>query len=305
MSSNGLPYITDEEISKILTYEDLIPLMETTLADFSTGQFLQPLRTVLPVEDKGFLYVMPAYAESLGVKLVSLYPNNAKHNLPSHLACIVLMESETGKPLAVMDGELITAMRTAAASAAATRWLKPSECKVLAILGSGTQGKSHFQALQRVTTFEEIRVWSPTLAHAEAFARENGCTRSNSVEEAVKGADVIATVTTATEPILKGAWLKQGVHINAVGAPHPTWRELDDAVMQHDIYADSKASALKESGDVIHANAVIKGEIGEVIAGRLAADREAITIFKSLGMAVEDVVTARWVYDRYLQRHQS
>jgi len=195
-----------------------------------------------------------------------------------------------------MDGRLITEMRTAAASAAATKLLASPNAKILAILGSGVQACSHVEALRLVRQFEEIRVWSPTLEHAKRFAQEIGAS-AMSAEEAVSDADVIVTVTNSKTPVLKGDWLKAGCHVNAIGACRPDWRELDDEAMQKNVvFVDSREGALRESGDVILSGATIYAELGEVLAAKVAALANEITIFKSLGMAVEDIAAATLVY---------
>ena len=199
-----------------------------------------------------------------------------------------------------MDGRLITEMRTAAASAAGTKLLASPDAKVLAILGSGVQARSHVEALRLVRPFEEIRVWSPTLEHAKRFAEEIGAT-AMSPEEAVRGADVIVTVTSSKTPVLKGDWLKVGCHVNAIGACRPDWRELDDEAMQKNVvFVDSREGAMRESGDVILSGAKIYAELGEALAGKIPARANETTIFKSLGMAVEDIAAGTLVYHSYL-----
>jgi thiomorpholine-carboxylate dehydrogenase len=236
-------------------------------------------------------------SESLGAKLVCFYPKNAAAGLPTHLATIVLFESETGHPLAFLDGRRITEMRTAAVSAAVTRHLAPPDARVLALLGSGVQAQAHLEALRHVGRFEEVRVWSRNPAHARQFASRHGA-RAMEAEAAVRDADVIVTATHSQEPVLRGEWLKRGAHVNAVGACLPTWRELDDAAMKGSILiVDSREAALRESGDVILSQAPIFAEAGEVFAGTRHVPREATTVFKSLGLAVEDVASARLVYD--------
>jgi thiomorpholine-carboxylate dehydrogenase len=276
---------------------DLISAMEKALIDFSSGKVTQPVRSVIKVEPLGgFLGLMPALApDGLGLKAVTFYPSNAQRGIPTHMATIFLVDPETGTPLAIMDGRLITEMRTAAVSAAATKLLAPPDAKVLAILGSGVQAHSHFEALQLVRRFEEIRVWSPTQVHAERFAKEIGAT-ALSAEEAVRDADVIVTVTNSKTSVLRGAWLKTGCHVNAIGACRPDWRELDDEAMANVIFVDSREGALKESGDVILSGAKIYAELGEALAGKVPPRAHETTIFKSLGMAVEDVTAAMLVY---------
>jgi ornithine cyclodeaminase/alanine dehydrogenase-like protein (mu-crystallin family) len=194
-----------------------------------------------------------------------------------------------------MDGRLITEMRTAAVSAAATKLLAPRDAKVLAILGSGVQARSHVKALRLVRDFKETRVWSPTREHAEQFAKEIGA-NAMSAEKAVRGADAIVTATNSKTPVLKGAWLKPGCHVNAISACRPDWRELDDDAMSNVVFVDSREGAMKESGDVILSGAEIFAELGEALAGKFPTRANEITVFKSLGMAVEDITAALLVY---------
>src|SRR5437588_2350380 len=267
-------FLNEEEVRKHLRMAELIPAMERALMDFSAGKVTQPVRSVIKVEvaaATGFLGLMPALTpDGLGLKAVTFYPSNAERGIPTHMATIFLVDPETGTPLAIMDGRLITEMRTAAVSSAATKLLAPPDAKVLAILGSGVQARSHVEALQLVRRFEKVRVWSPTKEPAERFAREVGRT-ATSAEEAVRGADVIVTVTNSKTPVLKGAWLKPGCHVNAIGACRPDWRELDDDSMRNVVFVDSREWALKESGDVILSGAKIYAELGEALAGKIPA----------------------------------
>jgi alanine dehydrogenase len=288
-------FLTEEEVRAVLRMEELIPAMAGALRDLSAGKVQQPLRTVLPVTDhKGFFAVMPAYGGALGAKLVTFYPGNTK--VHTHHAMILLFRPETGEPLVTMDGRLVTEMRTAAVSAVATDALARADASVLAILGSGVQARSHLEAMRIVRKFREVRVWSPRNAHA--FAEEFDVHAADSAEEAVRGADVIVVATAATKPVLMGEWLSPGTHINAVGATRPDWRELDDAVMRRArIYVESREAAMKESGDVIAAGNIF-AEIGEVVAGTKSGrpSDEEITLFKSVGVAVEDIVAADLVW---------
>jgi thiomorpholine-carboxylate dehydrogenase len=288
-------FISEEEVRALLRMEELIPAMTGALRDLSAGKIEQPMRVVLPVaEHKGFFAVMPAYGGALGAKLVTFYPNNI--GVPTHHAMILLFRPETGEPLVTMDGRLITEMRTAAVSAAATNALARANASVLAILGSGVQARSHLEALRIVRNFREVRVWSPR--NSGEFARQFNVTAAVSAEMAVRGADVIVVATAATTPVLLGEWLSPGAHINAVGATRPNWRELDDeALRRARIYVESREAAMKESGDVIAAGKIF-AEIGEVVAGTKAGRRseEEITLFKSVGVAVEDIVAADLVY---------
>lgn len=291
-------FLDEEQVRKHLRMADLIPAMERALIDFSAGKVTQPVRQVIPVDPPGGFYgIMPALTpQGLGQKIVTFYPPNAAKGIATHMALIVLNDLETGAPLAVMDGRLITEMRTAAVSAAATKLLAPMGAKVLAILGSGVQARSHVEALGLVRQFEETRVWSPNKSHLEQFAREIGA-KSMSAEGAVSGADVVVTVTSSKTPVLQGAWLKPGCHVNAVGACRPDWRELDDEAMRNNVvFVDSREAAMKESGDVILSGAKIYAELGEAFAGKIPPRVNETTIFKSLGMAVEDIASALLVY---------
>ncbi|MEP6827056.1 MAG: hypothetical protein ABJA10_03180 [Aestuariivirga sp.] len=290
--------LTEAEIAKVLNYETLIPAMEKALASFSVGKAIQPVRSVLTIEEgQRYLYVMPAVTEDgMGAKLVTLYPKNAGTEFPTHMATITLFDTNTGAPLASMDATLITEMRTAAVSAAVTKYLAPDNSKILTLLSSGVQAQAHLEALRHVCHFNEVRVWSRTPEHAKHFAERNGI-KAMELEAATRGADVAMIATNSTEPILKGAWLKEGAHVNTVGAPRPNWRELDDAAMHNTLIVDSREACLKESGDVMHSGATIFAEAGEVFAGIKRPSRSETTIFKSVGLAVEDIATARLVYD--------
>ncbi len=297
MKSGEPLYLNEEQVKKHLRMADLIPAMEKALIDFSSGKVTQPVRSVINVDPPGgFLGLMPALTpDGLGLKAVTFYPSNAGRGIPTHMATIFLCDPETGGPLAIMDGRLITEMRTAAVSAAATKLLAPRDATILAILGSGVQAHSHVEALCLVRNFEEIRVWSPTKEHAERFAKEIGAT-ATSVEQAISGADVIVTATNSKTPVLKGLWLKPGCHVNAVGACRPDWRELDDEAMSNVVFVDSREGATKESGDVMLSGANIHAELGEALAGKVPPRTNETTIFKSLGMAVEDIAAAMLVY---------
>jgi thiomorpholine-carboxylate dehydrogenase len=293
--------ILDERaVHDLLGMEELIPAMAKAMADLSSGKVVQPGRVMLPVaEHQGFLGLMPAYGGALGAKLVAFYPNN--QGIPSHHAMILLFKPETGEPLVTMDGRLITEMRTAAVSAVATRLLARPEASVLGILGSGVQARSHLAALRLVRTIREVRVWSPR--NAAAFAREFGVSAVPTAEEAVRGSDIVVVATSSQTPVLSGAWLAPGTHINAVGAPRPTWRELDDdALRKARLYVEQREAATRESGDVIAAGKIF-AEIGEVVAGskpgRQSADE--ITLYKSVGVAVQDIVSAELVYRKALK----
>jgi thiomorpholine-carboxylate dehydrogenase len=213
------------------------------------------------------------------------------------MAMIQLFRAETGEPLAVMDGRLITEMRTAAVSAIATDLLAPKETPVLAILGSGVQARSHLTALRLVRQFEEVRVWSRTRAHAEGFAEETGALIAGSVEAAVRDASVVITVTSADEPVLRGEWLAANAYVNAVGAVGANRRELDEqAMLQRRVVVESRASALQESGDLILSGASVYAELGELLSLSVVPEADRGFVFKSLGIAAEDIAAAWLVY---------
>jgi len=323
--------LRESDVRELLSMEALIPLMEEALRAYSTGGVAQPVRLAMMVEPyAGYLGLMPAHLrsasahdgpgvrEALGAKAVTFYPSNAARDLPTHLAVVLLWDSATGELLSIMDGRLITEMRTAASSAAATRTLARKDAEVLALLGSGVQARSHLDAIRLVRSLRHVRVWSRTAAGVQRFVAEMQpqagvpMTACASAEEAVRGAEIIVTATSASTPVLRGVWVAVGAHINAVGAPRPDWRELDtDAVRRARVFVDSRAAALAESGDLLQpiqegaiAREHICGEIGEVLAGTVAGrtSERDVTLFKSLGMAVEDVATAHYVYTRAIER---
>src|SRR5947209_4646761 len=303
MKSDEPLYLNEAQVRDHLRMKELIPAMEKALIDFSAGKVTQPVRSVITVDPPGgFFGMMPALTpEGLGIKVVTFYASNAERGIPTHMATIFLVDPETGAPLAIMHGRLITEMRTAAVSAAATKLLARRDAKILAILGSGVQARSHVEALRLVRQFEDIRVWSPNKSHAEQFAKEIGA-KVMSAEDAVRDADVIVTVTSSKISILQGKWLKPGCHVNAVGACRPDWRELDDDAMRNVVFVDSREAAMKESGDVILSRAKIHAELGEAFADKIDSRANEITIFKSLGMAVEDIAAALLVYRAALRQ---
>ncbi|MGI8890395.1 MAG: ornithine cyclodeaminase family protein [Chthoniobacterales bacterium] len=290
-------FLDEAKVRSLLRMEELIPAMAEAMKVLSAGKVVQPMRQVLSIEPQGgFFGLMAAYGKALGAKLVTFYPNNK--GVPTHHAVIQLFRPETGEPLITMDGRLITEMRTAAVSAVATDLLARREVQTLAILGAGVQARSHLEALRFVRHFREVRVWSPQ--SAARFASEHGVAATASAEKAVRGADVVVVATAATTPILQGVWLSPGMHINAVGATRPNWRELDDSVMKRSrLYVESREAASKESGDVI-AGGEIFAELGEVIAGTKSGREsdEQITLYKSVGVAIEDIAAADLVYRR-------
>jgi ornithine cyclodeaminase/alanine dehydrogenase-like protein (mu-crystallin family) len=318
-----MPLILSEtDVRIVLSMDELIPAMRAALIQFSTGRVTQPLRTVIEVgPQKAYFGVMPAHIPdppALGTKLVTVYHSNLAAGLPSHLASIVLLDPSSGELLALMDGRYITEARTAAVSAVSTDLLARENASSLAILGSGVQARSHLEAIRRVRTLAEVRVWSPNADRCAEFVREmRPRTRlpivaAGSAHEAVLGADIVVLVTASKEPVVESAWISDGTHICAVGACRPTQRETTTELMRRArLFVDSREGALAEAGDVVLPIAEgafgpdhIAGEIGELAAGRTAGRTSPteVTLFKSLGMAVEDVAAAHLAYAKASER---
>jgi thiomorpholine-carboxylate dehydrogenase len=298
MQTGKLLFLTEEQVRAVLSYEKLIPAIRQALKDFSAGRVVQPLRSVMRIaEHGGWFAVMPAvYGGVMGAKMVTFYPGNVAVKKHTHMAMIQLFQSDTGEPLAVMDGRLITEMRTAAVSAVAVDCLARPDVKALGILGSGVQARSHVQALARVRRFEEIRVWSRSEENAWRFAAEVGA-KMTSAEEAVAGADVVLTLTSSPVPVLQGRWLKEDAVVCAVGAVTPDRRELDDEAMRGAVVVESREAAMREPGDILLAKAEVSAEIGELLDGARLDRRGKPVVFKSVGIAVEDIASAKLVYE--------
>jgi len=296
--------LSEARVQKLLHLHELLPVIEKALIEFSAGRVAQPLRSIVPVAaHEGWFGLMPAvYEDVFGAKLVTVFPKNAERGLHTHLAAIHLFRAETGEPLAVMDGRFITAWRTAAVSALATRQLSHPKARVLAILGSGVQAHTHFEALRRQPPFEEVRVWSRTPEHARRFADEIGAA-AMPVEQAVRGADVIVTATSASDPIVRGEWVKTGAYVNAVGSVGLRARELDEELMKSAaVIVESRESARHESAEIVQSGAPIHAELGELLGGTVRKPEAGTTVvFKSLGIAVEDIAAARLVYQAALR----
>ena len=294
-------YIGEEDVRGVLGYEALIPAVRQGLVDYSAGRVQQPLRTILRVgdggeEQKGWFAVMPVTAGGvMAVKTVTFFPGNAVLGKPTHLAMIELLDGQTGEPLAVMDGRLITEMRTAAVSAVALDVLGRSGVRSLGVLGAGVQARAHVESLRRVRPeLGDVRIWSRTRRNAERLAEEVGA-RAAEIEEAA-AADVVVTVTAAREPVLRGEWLRPDALVLAVGAVGGELRELDDRAMREStVIAESRAGVERESGDVRLSGARVFAELGEILLGKVAAPAGQV-VFKSVGMAVEDLVGAVLVW---------
>jgi ornithine cyclodeaminase len=293
--------LDDAAVRRLLRLEELIPALRQAFMDLSGGRVVQPLRLVMELpSEHSLLFLKPVLTpEALAVKLITQVPANASRGLPTMLATLVLMDPSTGRMLAMMDATWLTALRTAAVSAVGADELTSPGPKVVAMLGSGALARTHALALRAVRPISEIRVWSRDPRNVAACASEIGGIGKNHAEEAVRGADIVCTVTNAAQPVLRGAWLKPGAFVAAVGAVRPAWRELDDAAMRNVVVADSREAAQTESGDVILSGATVYAEIGEILAGAKPRPAPAATvIFKALGQAVADAVAAKLVFDK-------
>lgn len=291
--------IDNDQVAHVLHYDTLIPAMARALTDFSRGGVTQPVRTIIPVPGReGLFGIMPAvYGDVMGAKLVTVFHANTDHGLPSHQATIVLFRSDTGQPLAAIDGRRITAMRTAAVSAVAVNLLAPKAAHTLAILGSGVQARTHAAALRAVRPIDAIRIWSPNPDHAERCARDINGIVAPTAQAAVENAEIVATVTSSATPILLGHWLDDTACVVAVGAVGPTHRELDAYALRGSVVVDSRDAAREESGDLLLAPAAVYAELGELLAGTIPPPAAGPIVFKSLGLAVEDLAAARVVYE--------
>jgi alanine dehydrogenase len=323
--------LTEADVKAVLTMDELIDAMASALKSFSAREVEQPVRSIISVDgNRAFFGTMPAFARAdsggaLGAKLVTVFEANHAKGLPSHLASILLMDPQTGALKALLDGRYITEARTAAVSAVSSRLLARKAARSLAIIGSGVQAKSHLEALSRVHTLKQVTVWSPNRAHRERFVDEArsaaasahtaaptiGCV--DHAGEAVIGADVIALVTSSPAPVIESGWVKPGAHVISVGACRPNQREMDpELTARATFFVDSRDAALVESGDLVMGISEgrfgpdhIAGELGQALTGAVpgrTSDTE-ITIFKSLGMAVEDVTAADLAYRRAREKN--
>ena len=298
-------FVEESEVAAVLRMEDLIPAMRRAMIDFSQGHALQPVRRIMPVEDHGgFFGAMPAVTpDGLGAKFLTFYPENKERGLSTHMALVALFDPETGEPLVVMDGKLITEMRPAAVTAAYVDAVAPRDARSLAILGAGRQGRSHIDALSQVRPLDDIRIWSRTKDHAEELA-DQVAGESMSCEHAVLNADIVIAATGSQEPILDGAWLKQGAKVASVGWSGVEGAALDRAAMSNVVIVDSREGTHAESGNIRRYHSKIYAELGEVLDGRRPVNADDTVVFDSVGMACQDIAAARLVYDKLRQLGQ-
>ena len=297
------------QVEELLTMPECIELMEETLLALARGELYQPLRSVVrPPAADGFMGLMPAHrggqTPAFGLKVVCIFPGNPARGLDAHQGGVILFDGETGEVRAIVNASAITAIRTAAVSAVATRALAREDARTLAVLGAGVQAKSHMEALRALHDWERIVVWSRTRAHAEQL----GVEVADTAEDALRDADVVCTTTTSREPVVRLEWLKEGAHVNAVGSSIPTTRELDTATMAAAaVFVDRRESTLNEAGDYLFPageGAIgpehIRAELGDVLAGSAEGRRSPseLTVFKSLGLAVEDLACVQFLLQR-------
>lgn len=313
--------LSEKQVQGLIDIDELIAALEQAHIQYSTGKAVMPVRLVVPLPQiDGRITSMPGYLnedKALGMKVVTYFQSNPQQNLPAILATIMLFSAETGKMIAAMDGSYITAIRTACASAMATKVLANPQTPVLGILGAGVQARAHIQALTRVRKLEKIKLYSPSGASAAAVKREMAQVPvtmevAENHEAAVRDADLVVMVTTSREPILKTDWLKPGVHINAVGSHRPDMREIDGATLARaKVVVDSREAIMAECGDILLAlkegsisEESIHGEIGEVLTGTKAGREhtDEVTLYKSVGIAIQDVATANLVYHKALKQ---
>ncbi|MEE9549970.1 MAG: ornithine cyclodeaminase family protein [Candidatus Binatia bacterium] len=314
--------LSEREVRGLLDIEELIGVLEQAHIQFSTGRAVMPVRLVVPLPQiKGRLTSMPAYlseSNALGMKVVTYFPENPKQGLPIILATVALFSAETGKLLVLMDGSYITAIRTACVSAIATKALANPDTPVLGMLGAGTQARTHIRTLCKVRRIARIKVYDQLSKSAELLKKDLEPEVGIEIEpvgtaaEVVRVADLLVTVTTAKDPILSADWLKPGVHINAIGSHRPDAREIDAATIKRaKVVVDSREAIKSECGDILLAireGAItedhIHGEIGEVLAGLkpARASTEEITLYKAVGIALQDVATAHLVYRKALEQ---
>jgi len=309
--------LNHDEVVRLLPMNDCIAVMRDALTKLARGEVHQPLRTIVrPSGAAGVMGLMPSYIAgdhaAYGLKTVCVFPGNPAIGKDAHQGAVMLFSAETGELLALMNASAITAIRTAAVSGVATDLLAREDASELAIVGAGVQARTHLLAMAEVRTVKRCRVVSRTLEHATAFVDEMKAQVpfplevAGSVEEAVRDADLIATVTNAKEPVVLREWISPGVHLNVVGSSRPHSREVDTATLAASaLFVDRRESTLNEAGDYLFAareGAVgpdhIRAELGEVLTGEKPGrtSRDEITLFKSLGLAIEDLASASYLY---------
>ena len=294
----SLPFFNEEQIAGVLEWGPLIDAMERALVSLSADEVEQPVRQMVPVPGRdAIIAAMPAVGEAMAVKVVTLYNENAGTGVPTHQAVIMVFDIANGTPLAVMDGRLITEMRTAAASAAAARALAVESPEVLTIMGSGVQARAHAAALATVRPLGELRLWSRTETSGYDAAADTGATFFADAEQAVRDADIVVCATSAKDPVLKGDWLKPGAFVVSVGWNGHDGRELDDTAMDNIVLVEEIETAQNQAGNIRGSDCEIFAEIGEIFTGRKTVPKGATVVYDSVGVAILDVSAAKLAYD--------
>lgn len=313
--------INQAEVRQLLPMAECIDVMAEALKALARGDAILPLRPVMWLPERvGAMGLMPSYLadiQAMGLKVISIFLGNHGTEFDSHMGAVLLFEAKHGQLLSLMDASEITAIRTAAVSGLATKLLAREETSRLAILGSGVQAKTHLAAMLHVRDIQQVRVWSRDFDHAARFAERASARHHITVEaastaaEAVADADIICTTTSSPTPVLMGEWITAGAHINAVGSSVPSTRELDTAaVVKARLFVDRRESTLNEAGDFLMPKQEgvvgddhIQGEIGEILLGKIEGRRtpQEITLFKSLGLAVEDLAAANHIYKKAIE----
>lgn len=315
----GALILSQADIRALLPMATCMDLVASGLRRLARGEVQNPLRSAMRIEGRdGLLGMMPGAVlsepEALGMKVLAVFPKNHGTELDAHQGLVLLFDPERGAPAAILDAAEVTAIRTGAASGVATRLLANEDAGDLGILGSGVQARTHLAAMLEARPVRRVRVYSPTPSRREAFAETEGARHGitveavGSAEEAVRGADLICTTTSSDTPVLEGAWISPGAHVNAAGSSVKNARELDTAAVQRSrLFVDRRESAVNEAGDYLLPLAEgaidenhIQGEIGDLLLGKDPGrgTPDEVTLFKSLGLAVEDLVTARWLLDQ-------
>jgi ornithine cyclodeaminase/alanine dehydrogenase-like protein (mu-crystallin family) len=308
--------LSEHDVRELLDMESCVAAMEDVLARLERGELTNPLRFVMRPPGSVLMGLMPAHAAGekpvFALKEIVISPSNSERGLDPHQGAVLLHDGESGELIAILNASPVTEIRTAAVSAVATKLLARPGSRTVAVLGSGVQGRSHVDAMQTVLDDPIIRIWSRNTSHAEALALETHSLVAETVEEALDGADIVCTTTAAREPVLRRSWLRPGTHVNAVGSSVPSTRELDaETVAAASLFVDRRESTLNESGDYLLALAEgligpdhIRAELGELLTGRhpgRTGDDE-LTVFKSLGIAVEDLAAAELCVARARER---
>jgi alanine dehydrogenase len=316
-----IPFIDNEKIASLLTMQECILVMEKMFRSLANGEATQPLRSLMWLPDrKGLLGMMPGYdktAEVMGIKLISVFHANRDKGYPSHQGVVILFDANNGQPLMIFDASEITAIRTAATSALATKLLSREDAELLSIIGSGEQAERHIESILLVRRISQVNIWSRNEKNAASLANKISGRYNiqiivhKNAQEAVRDADIICTVTSSPQPVVSGDWIDKGTHINAVGSSTPATRELDtNALLKSKLYTDCYESILNEAGDFlipkkegVITDSHIQGDLGEVLLGTRKGreDKEDITLFKSLGIASEDISSCWYIYKKLNQ----